>query len=467
MSKLDEEYAQYLKEQSSSKIDSEYEEYLKSQGVPTAPKTEERGTLENLARTTVDQLPLLGSVAGGIVGLPAALVSGPLGPIGGAALGGASGAALKQAIQGYLFDDEQAKQVKAMQGMDYPEQLMHVMKAPVQGAAEGAFNEMGGALIGKGIGAAVQKASPYLRNFAIDRSASALGATKAVRNKLGPEKVAEMGATGLDEGIVTSLASTEDKIMRTRQMMENAMAKRRGIYEKIDEANASGFNPKEVASAIDSKIGGSFDRVGNLSSEVAQAKQLDAMTEKIMNQGTDNIPMSKAQELIQALEKEARFYVSRSGPANETAKNVYKQTRAAINEAAETAAEKMGESGFKKVVETSNKDFSTGIRMSKALENKASSESGNKLIGLTDTIAAAPAIMSGLSLGSLATGAGVLAAKKGVEKYGNNVLATSANELSKAQVNDFMKMLLKPAMQKTASTMYPAYLQMKADEEQK
>lgn len=398
----------------------------------------EMGIGEGIARTTINQLPLIGSVGAGMLATPGTL---GVGTLPAAMAGGAAGAALKQTLNNYFFDDEAKKQAVEMQGMDKPEMFMHLMKAPAYGAVEGITNEMGGQLVGKGIGAIAEKTSPMLRKFAVDQSANFLGATKAIRNKLGPDKIAQMGAQGLDTGVVSPLVSAEQAVLRNKAVQDAAMLSRKGIYSQIDEAGASSFNPLEVATKIDSKLGQTFNRTGEFPTEVAQAKQLDSMTKGIMNAGDQNISMTKAQDLIEALGKEGRFDATRSSATNDIAKQAYREARNALNESAASAVDKVGTPGLKQSLEQVNQQYSNGIYIDKALNNKIAGK-GNKMIGLTDTIAAAPSLMHGLSPGSIAQGIAVLGAKKGAERFGNQMLATGANNLSKAAQGDVLQYIL-------------------------
>lgn len=91
-------------------------------------------------RGALNTLPTIGMVAGGILGTPADIVSGPLGTVAGAGLGAAAGKALQNIGEKYLLGDEKSRS--------------QIYLDPVKEGVGGATAEMGGQVLGKGLEAA-------------------------------------------------------------------------------------------------------------------------------------------------------------------------------------------------------------------------------------------------------------------------------------------------------------------------
>ena len=320
-----------------------------------------------MAQATINQLPLIGSMVGGALGTPADVVSGPLGTLGGAALGGAGGASLKEMLNAYFFPEKSDKRNTLQMIQDMPDQaidtitdpraLMNVAKIPLSGAAEGLMNEAGGQIIGKGLGAATEYAVPALREGAVNMSARAMGATKAIRKMLGREGTADMGAYGLDNNIFGAFTGTGKMLENANTVNSAAMKTRQGVY---DEGKAM-LNTPELSTSIKQNLTGKFDPEGMLSTQAAQTNQMNSMTGEIERVGqkyqNGEISLNDAQKLIESLGKEAKFDVSRPSATNEIAQNIYGQAREGLNKAIESGAG--AEAG--QAVRQANKTYSAGM----------------------------------------------------------------------------------------------------------
>ena len=424
-----------------------------------------------MAQATINQLPLIGSMVGGALGTPADVVTGPLGTLGGAALGGAGGASLKEMLNGYFFPEKTDKRDTLQMIQDMPDQavdtitdpkkLWSAAQVPLKGAAEGLMNEAGGQIVGKGLGTAAEYAAPKLRAGAEAMSARAMGATKAIRKMLGREGTAEMGAHGLDNNIFGAFTGTGKMIENNKAVTDAAMKTRQEVYD----AGKATLNTPELSTSIKQNLSGKFDPEGMLSTQAAQTNQMNSMTGEIERIGqkyqNGEISLNDAQKLIESLGKEAKFDVSRPSATNEIAQNIYGQAREGLNQAIEQGAG--AEAG--QAVRKANKTYSAGMDAANALENQAATK-GNKLIGLTDTIAAAPALMGhGVNPASLAYGGAILGVKKIGENYGPQMAALGMNNASKALQSQLLQNILSnPQMlQPAADQMIPKYLQMNGD----
>jgi hypothetical protein len=117
------------------------EEEVAPWDVPNQPKQEKSLiTKDGLIEGSLQALPILGSIGGGIVGSGL----GPLGTVGGSGLGAAGGKALEQFIRSEFMDEK-------------PKGLVDRAKEIGLEGAYGAMGEMGGQVIGKAISGAVSK----------------------------------------------------------------------------------------------------------------------------------------------------------------------------------------------------------------------------------------------------------------------------------------------------------------------
>lgn len=321
-------------------------------------------------------------------------------------------------------------------------------ETPKEMAFDTATGLAGGAIVGRAIDKAVplakkavEKVGSKSKELAERLSARAIGAERGTIKKFGQDQVQSAGRQALDEGVLSPLANTDDKIVRNEAVKSMAMEARKAAYAKIDEAGASTFNPLEVASKVESKLLGSKNRSHDDVKELVEI--LEPHLANILSRGEGNIPMTEAQKLVEALGKKAKFDSSRSTQANEVAKQVYHTVRDAINESASTGAEKVGTKGLRKTIESANKTYARGKTASSMLENKQAAEQGNRFIGITDAVTGAGGLAYGGSTGDWETAAGVVAGKKVLQKYGAQNAALLLDKVSK-------KLLAAPSMAKLA-----------------
>lgn len=101
------------------------------------------GFLEGAAKSTIDSLPMVGGIVGGILGTPADAITGPMGSIAGAGIGGYLGTATKNLINRY-YDPKSA-----------PKTTTEVLTQPIVGGVEQGLMQGSGEavapLIGKGV----------------------------------------------------------------------------------------------------------------------------------------------------------------------------------------------------------------------------------------------------------------------------------------------------------------------------
>lgn len=190
-------------------------------------------------------------------------------------------------------------------------------------------------------------------------------------------------------------------------------------YGPQSTAGASQFNPLEAAQAVEGKAG-NFNQASPLNS--GKKTQLQSILDAIRLRGSDNISMNEAQALQEEIQNAGNYDATRSTGANTVAKNAAGASREYLNQAAENAADQVGGQGFKQTMQKANQQYSQGRNAAELLNNRTSSELGNKTFGLTDTILAAGA-------GNPAAAVAEVGVKKTLEKYGNQNIAKNADWL--------------------------------------
>ena len=324
---------------------------------------------------------------------------------------------------------------------------MNIAKAAALGGVSGlgasSEDSVGGQLIdtakGAGIGAAVGKiadiASPYVSKGISKLSSSAndtaerlaarsLGAERGTIKKLGQDKVQELGRYALDEGLITPLSSTDDIIERNLAKKAAGSSKMNEVYSAIDDAGKSSFNPLEVATKVDEKIGDFYRSPINR----GETNQLENTLESILMRGEGNIPLSEAQILKQELGKVANWKNNINITDKERmARDAYGIVSSHIDDAVESGAKEIGSDGLLETLKQGKQLYGNAKGADELLTNKLAREQGNKLFGLTDSIATGSAATAVGPTGLLA-----FPAKKVIESYGPQSAAIALDKVSKA-----------------------------------
>lgn len=232
-----------------SKVSDEGLDVIHAQSAPKEPEDDSLwGKVKSGARelrdATVDELPLLGGMAGGILGTPADLVAGPMGNVAGAAAGYTGGQALKNAINGYIAPE------KAPHGL--AETAESLGTAPLKGAAL----EVGGQAVNKAIGAGAGLVAPYVKPYLNEAGELIVGGMNRMGKYVGDkaEKLAlrATGATGaqasrfapgtgralLDNGIVKFGRTPEGVADAASAALDETGTKIGGIVDDISAKNS-------------------------------------------------------------------------------------------------------------------------------------------------------------------------------------------------------------------------------------
>lgn len=312
------------------------------------------------------------------------------------------------------------------------------------GAGIGGALGVGGLVLEPAVGKVIEKykssaedSGSAIEDFQNSRAAKALGFTKGQLKKLkGGEDEAKQVAGRLLEAktadgkpIISALSSADDMLDQVERFKEEAGNRVGAVFQKLDDAGMSSFNPLEVASRIDSEIGPEWRSPLNR----GETGQLDNTLEAILMRGDKPISFAEAQTLKGELQTAAypKGYWGPSTPKMEMARSALGILNDELEKSV-AAAEKQIKEGLVEVppelksqefmseLKNSKLDYAAATKAERALNDHLTSQYGNKTFGLTDVIAGTGAGAEG---GPLA-GALVVGAKKVAEKYGNQILAT-------------------------------------------
>lgn len=271
--------------------------------------------------------------------------------------------------------------------------------------------------------------SSLIKDFQNERAAKALGFTKAQIKKLkgGQDEAVNIAKDILDsrlesgERIITPLSDTGDIAKNVEKLRQEAGAKMERVFKTLDDKAIPSINPLEVASKIDGEIGNFWRSPINK----AETNQLEATLESILVRGQKPISFAEAQALKEEIGKVA-YPMGKNPPIVtpkvEIAQKAYRVVNEELDKAVDAAAGKIGDGSFLKELQDARRTYAISRKAGKALAEKSASEQGNKIFGLTDTIAG---IGVGSGVGAIPAVATVFA-KKGLEKYGNQIIATAS-----------------------------------------
>lgn len=299
-------------------------------------------------------------------------------------------------------------------------------------------NALYGALTGYGAQAGIDKIAKHSKPLAEKilkaahkRAAKAMGWQKSHGNKFTQEQIDEAGKYALDNDLLEiNLWNNSGKMAEKNQkVMEKAGKGMSEVYDAIDEAGASKFNPVEVADEVDNQLGGFWRDPINK----AEAKQFDNTIETILNRGNQsnpsaNIPLNEAQALKKKLGKVANWKNSVSVSDKEKmARDAYRVVSEQIDEAVEKGAKEIGNTTLLNDLTRAKKDYAAGKTAEELIENLIKKK-GNRSIGLMDIIS--------MGAGAQAFGGppGAIAAftvKKLSDTYGSKVAARALDKIGK------------------------------------
>lgn len=249
--------------------------------LPPPPQKADPGILAGSVKSTIDSLPMLGGVAGGILGTPADVVAGPMGNVAGAAVGGYLGTAAKNLINRY-YDPKSA-----------PQTTTDAITQPVVGGLEqGLMQGTGEAVtpyLNQGLKAAADAGSKVSR-WAGTKLLSSLGGVK-------PDIIKEYGQfsdrinaaptvdalKNVSDEFVGKLASDVDAKKVTADQAQEAF---KGFQSDLKDAyKTAGYDARDAVTSAQQSLkdahnarlqqlsGDIYDSVNRLKSEVQTGSQ--------------------------------------------------------------------------------------------------------------------------------------------------------------------------------------------------
>jgi hypothetical protein len=382
----------------------------------------------------LNALPMAGAVGGGLL----ASETGP-GAVVAAGAGGAMGNELKRIGNKYLLGEEQTS------GLD------HALETAGEGAM-GATGEMGGQIAGKLIGKAGQalaNSGKSLKAVANKQAFRAAGPMlKDVRAMGAAGKIDEIGQFALDNGIVKAGDNVESVAQKANEFRKMTGERLSNIYDKAIEGlpaaeaeSARGFNPardkSEILSTLKKELGDSPSKGQILKNAENYLDQL------IEDYGSKTLDPRKANNIKSALDKEINYSRNPLSP-DPVKEQAYSFLREHINDSVLAHIKDIGEaSGNPELAQAlikENKNYGLARNLQKIAEDRASRETANRMLGLTDTISgvgglglghAAGAAMGHGNVGAAIGAAGGAVGNKLARTYGPGVMAGAANAASK------------------------------------
>lgn len=380
-----------------------------------------RAEYENRRKQLAEENPksmMAGNVAGA---LATGIASSPLTAAKGAtALARVGQQAAIGGAQGFLQDTDS-------QGLDGVERLKNAgFGVLTGGVAQG---------LGEGIPLAKAALSRGAKRGAENMAARALGAERGTIKKLGADKVKAIGRQALDEGVITPFSGVDDLIEKNLAVKSAGGSKMGEVYDAIDEAGASKFNPLESAAEIDEKIGGFYRSPINK----AETNQLENTLESVLVRGDKPISIKEAQKLKEELGKVANWKNNLNITDKERmARDAYGVISKNIDDAVDAGANSLNKGDLLETLQAGKKQFGLASGAEELLTNKKAREEGNKILGLTDW-----SLLGGGGAATAVTGGAAaiptvaaLATKKFAEKYGANISALTLDKVSKALMKD-------------------------------
>lgn len=249
------------------------------------------GYLKDLAKGTINELPMIGGMIGGAIGTPADVISGPMGTVAGAGIGGYLGTAAKNAINSYIAPDKAPKTT-----MDY------VTQPVIDGATQALMQGAGEAIapyLARGIGAIGDK----LGAFAAEKAVAATGATGKQALKFAPGAGQEL----LDRGIVGAGNSQSTIAQKTADALDASGQQISDVLTDLDKRGAT-VDHSTIVNGIRQRAA----ELGQNPSQFGLAKSLNGVAddiEQLIKASPDqaNIPLSKAEDIKRGFQQSANY----------------------------------------------------------------------------------------------------------------------------------------------------------------
>lgn len=317
--------------------------------------------------------------------------------------------------------------------------IMDTGKGTVMGGVLG----YGGGKLAEGASALASRAAPkageFLKDFAEQRAFKALGPVKKHADAaLAKGNMNAIGRTALDEGVVTPFASKETMLSRINNKTDDVAGqlddvltsadKMQGLApDKMVEVMGSRFNPAEAGAALKETIRAKYPDVPPKVLE----QRLSVVDDWLSR--TESMSIKQAQSMKRQMNdfiNDRSYWTANPNASQEALTGVQGAIRRGIEHNADTFANAAGESGGQ--VKGLNRKLGNLLEMENIVDDRLSREAVNRTIGPSDYGAAGigAVLKEGEGKGLIA-GTAAVANNLG-RRYGNNVLATGADKVSKA-----------------------------------
>lgn len=272
-------------------------QYLKEKSASAQPKPDvpwyqiEDPSIRNKVKGVLNALPTAGMMAGAAVGTPADVISGPMGTVAGAAVGGAVGKTIQNAGEHFLLGEDKTRS--------------QIYGDPAKEALSGATAEMGGQVAGKAISAAANTQAAQTVGTALKNGASKVGELFTGV----PDKVIQTYAKYADEIKGMAKASDNNSYEAADQLRskwaDQVQQTRQGLNSQIATTLKGSTKTVDSTSIIDALNSAKSNINEKLYPE--QISQIDDLAKKIGSLADDDgqLSVSHANEVKRFLQDQA------------------------------------------------------------------------------------------------------------------------------------------------------------------
>lgn len=344
-----------------------------------------------------------------------------------------------------------------------------------------------GAGLGGAIGGAVDVAAPYidkgvkyaggkLKDIAEKRAFKGLGPyQKDAEKAFQSGQANKIGRTALDEDIIGNIPSSYETLAERASTASEIRGKELGDYiEKLAEAEqllkqkgqslpgfSSGLDRKRIAEKMREELINPNVDIPGISSKNAKIEKLIS---EFSEGGDDAIPLLKAEMMKRSVNKEINFDRLRGADVpieEQVQRSLSNKLKTGVEDYADVLDKTVGGPSSRGFIDLKNK-YGDLEKIERLTGRRSAKEFANRMVSPSDYGTAAAGAISG----GLGTGALLGAVNQAARKFGNQVMAKQADNISKA-------LLKSPNMQQLANSNPAAFQSLvqrmlpKQDEQQK
>lgn len=325
-----------------------------------------------------------------------------------------------------------------------------------------AVDTAGGTILGGVLGKTVDVASPYVGK-AVDKAKTFVGENakdlaeqmafkssgamlKDFRAENGRGRINDIGRHMLDNKTVSAFDSVDDVAAKALQAKSDAGDKLDDIYNQASKVYKEkmldvGFNPARDKESV---LASAKAELGDTVGAGSALQRLSDYLDEIAVNNTMPLNLRRTNDIKGALDEQINY--SRNPLTKEPAvEKAFYGGRKELQNIVDDGMVAIGGDDLANQLRAANKDYGMSSQVNKIAQDRIQREAANKMFGLTDTIAGAGSVGYGASTGDWTGAVGIMAAKKGFEKYGTSTLAVMADKIGK-------QLLKSPQMKQLATT---------------